>query len=347
MRSCGVGEYGMLADILVSDSVILPTGESDSEDGELLLSLYRRMLEIRFFEDEVMRLFMQNLVRGSTHLYQGQEAVAVGACSALRRGDTMTCTYRGHGAVLAMGAPLDRSMAEILGKANGLCKGKGGSMHLTDVSVGALGSFAVVGAHLPFTAGAALAAQYLGTGAVSVAFFGDGTTNIGAFHEALNLAAIWKLPAVFVCENNLYGEYSPLAATTPVERLADRASAYAMASDQVDGNDVLAVRRVVAGAVARARAGDGPSLIEALTYRQKGHSRTDPGAYRPSGELERWLERDPISLVERLLTERGFALTDELERIRAEAAEEIRAATERALSWPEPEPEARLEDVFV
>ena len=336
----------MLARILASDPATSPSAVRDPVDRELLLSLYRKMLDIRFFEDEVMRLFMQNLVRGSTHLYQGQEAVSVGACSALLRGDTMTCTYRGHGAVLAMGAPLDRSMAEILGKANGLCQGKGGSMHLTDVSVGALGSFAVVGAHLPFTAGTALAAQYLDTGAVSLAFFGDGTTNIGAFHEALNLAAIWKLPAVFVCENNLYGEYSPLATTTPVERLADRAGAYAMPSEQVDGNDVLAVRGVVGAAVARARADDGPSLIEALTYRQKGHSRTDPGAYRPPGELERWLERDPISLTERELTGLG-ASTGELESIRAEAAEAVRAATERALSWPEPDPEERFKDVFV
>jgi pyruvate dehydrogenase E1 component alpha subunit len=336
----------MLADVVISDSARLPGEGSDQEERELLLSLHRRMLEIRLFEDEVMRLFMQNLVRGSTHLYQGQEAVAVGACSMLHPGDTMTCTYRGHGAVLAMGAPLDRSMAEILGKANGLCQGKGGSMHLTDVSVGALGSFAVVGAHLPFTAGTALAAQYLGTGAVSLAFFGDGTTNIGAFHEALNLAAIWKLPAVFVCENNLYGEYSPLATTTPVDRLADRAGAYAMAAEQVDGNDVLAVRTVVGAAVERARAGDGPSLIEALTYRQKGHSRTDPGAYRPPGELERWLERDPISLVERVLTERGVVSTDELDRLRAETAEAVRAATDRALSWPDPDPDERFEDVY-
>jgi acetoin:2,6-dichlorophenolindophenol oxidoreductase subunit alpha len=336
----------MLADSLASDSVTLPGGETGLENRDLLLGLYRKMLEIRCFEDEVMRLFMQNLVRGSTHLYQGQEAVAVGACSVLRSGDTMTCTYRGHGAVLAMGAPVDRSMAEILGKANGLCQGKGGSMHLTDVSVGALGSFAVVGAHLPFTAGTALAAQYLGTGAVSLAFFGDGTTNIGAFHEALNLAAIWELPAIFVCENNLYGEYSPLATTTPVERLADRAAAYAMASDQVDGNDVLAVRNVAAAAVERARAGKGPTLIEALTYRQKGHSRTDPGAYRPSGELERWLERDPITLFESVLRDRGVASADELERSRSEVAESVRTATERALSWPDPDPETRFEDVY-
>ena len=336
----------MLADVVIADTSRLPGEESDSEKRELLLSLHRKMLEIRFFEDEVMRLFMQNLVRGSTHLYQGQEAVAVGGCAVLRAGDTMTCTYRGHGAVLAMGAPLDRSMAEILGKANGLCRGKGGSMHLTDVSVGALGSFAVVGAHLPFTAGTALAAQYLGTGAVSLAFFGDGTTNIGAFHEALNLAAIWKLPAVFVCENNLYGEYSPLATTTPVDRLADRAGAYAMAAEQVDGNDVLEVRRVVGTAVARARAGNGPSLIEALTYRQKGHSRTDPGAYRPPGELERWLERDPIMLFERVLSEQGAVSADELERARAETAEAVHAATERALSWPDPDPDERFDDVY-
>jgi pyruvate dehydrogenase E1 component alpha subunit len=310
-----------------------------------LLDTYRRMLEIRYFEDEVMRLFMLNLVRGSTHLYQGQEAVAVGACSALVKGDTMTCTYRGHGATLAMGAPLDKAMAEILGKAEGLCRGKGGSMHLTDLSVGALGSFAVVGAHLPFATGAALASQYLGTGAVSLAFFGDGTTNIGAFHEALNLAAIWKLPVVFVCENNLYGEYSPLATTTPIERLADRAAAYAMPADRVDGNDVLAVRASVSVAVERARGGGGPTFVEALTYRQKGHSRTDPGAYRAPGELERWLERDPIVLFERVLTSEGIS-EEAIEGVRNEAEAAVKEATDRALEWNEPDATERFEDVF-
>jgi acetoin:2,6-dichlorophenolindophenol oxidoreductase subunit alpha len=315
-------------------------------DRATLLGLLRRMLEIRFFEDEVQRLFLQNLVRGSTHLYQGQEAVAVGACSVLRRGDTMSCTYRGHGAVLAMGAPLDRSLAEILGKENGLCGGKGGSMHLTDMTVGALGSFAIVGAQLPFAAGAALAAQVLETGAVSVAFFGDGATNIGAFHEALNLASVWKLPAVFICENNLYGEYSPLAWTTAVPRIADRGAAYSMAAEQVDGNDVLAVRQTVATAADRARAGDGPTLVEALTYRQMGHSRTDPGPYRPAGELDRWLERDPILLFERALTEAGTASVEELEQVRAEARAAVDDASERARSWPEPDPESRFTDVF-
>ena len=318
----------------------------ESLSREVLLDLYRRMLEIRYFENEVERLFLQNLVRGSTHLCQGQEAVVVGACSVLGEGDTMTCTYRGHGAVLAMGAPLDRSMAEILGKAAGLCGGKGGSMHLTDMSVGALGSFAVVGAHLPITVGAALTAQYRGTGAVSVAFFGDGSTNIGAFHEALNLASVWKVPAVFICENNLYGEYSPYATTTPIERLADRAGSYAMASDRIDGNEVLTVRAAVEAAVARARAGEGPTLIEALTYRQKGHSRADPGAYRPPGELQRWLDRDPIALFERALGENGVADRDELARVRAAAEQSVQEATNRALSWPDPDPAERFEHIF-
>jgi TPP-dependent pyruvate/acetoin dehydrogenase alpha subunit len=261
-----------------------------------LLDLHRRMLEIRYFEDEVMRLFMRNLVRGSTHLCQGQEAVAVGACSALRHGDTMTCTYRGHGAVLAMGAALDRAMGEILGKAEGLCLGKGGSMHLTDLDVGALGSFAVVGAHLPFACGVAFAAQYLETDAVTLCFFGDGATNIGAFHEAMNLASIWNLPVVFLCENNLYGEYSPLAATTPVERLSDRASSYAMASARVDGNDVLAVYRATREAAERARAGGGPTLIEALTYRIGAHTTADdPVRYREETAVEQARAFDPIA----------------------------------------------------
>ena len=315
-------------------------------DREMMLGLYSRMLEIRYFEDEVERLFLQNLVRGSTHLCQGQEAVVVGACFALRQGDSMTCTYRGHGAVLALGAPLDRTMAEILGKADGLCSGKGGSMHLTDMKIGALGSFAVVGAHLPITVGAALAAQYKNTGAVSIAFFGDGATNIGAFHEALNLASIWKLPAIFICENNLYGEYSPMASTTPVERLSDRAGSYSMASERIDGNDVLLVRATVEAAAARARAGDGPTLIEALTYRQKGHSRTDPGAYRPAGELDRWLERDPILLFERQLEETGIVDSGSLGELREAAAGRVQQATADARSWPEPPPPARLEHVF-
>jgi len=312
---------------------------------EAQLDLLRTMVEIRHFEDACHRLFAQGVVRGSTHLGQGQEAVAVGACAALREGDTMTCTYRGHAATLAMGAPLDRSFGEILGKAEGLCGGKGGSMHLTDVGVGAMGSFAIVGAHLPIAAGLAFASRYRGGEQVSVCFFGDGSTNIGAFHEALNLASIWKLPAVFVCENNLYGEYSPIATTTPVASIADRADAYGMAKATVDGNEVLAMLATTAEAVARGRAGEGPTLIEALTYRQKGHSRSDPAAYRPEGELEAWLERDPILVLERALLAAGVQQS-EIDAVEAAAEQAVAEALERATSWPEPDPESRLEHVY-
>ena len=321
-----------------------PVGERTLTPERRLMA-HRRMLEIRAFEDEVARLFLQNLVRGSTHLYQGQEAVAVGACFALRDGDTMTCTYRGHGAVLAMGAAADRSLGEILGKADGLCGGKGGSMHLTNIANGVLGSFAIVGAHLPFACGAALTASYKGTGAVSLAFFGDGATNIGAFHEAMNLAAIWRLPVVFVCENNLYGEYSPIASTTPVTRLADRAAAYDMASASVDGNDVVAMHEATSVAVARARDGAGPTMLEALTYRQRGHSRSDPGAYRPDGELERWLERDPLLVSARALEAEELATSDELDAMRADVQRWIEEISERVLTWADPSLESRLRDV--
>jgi pyruvate dehydrogenase E1 component alpha subunit len=258
----------------------------------------------------------------------------------------MTCTYRGHGAVLAMGAPLDRAFGELLGRAGGLCGGKGGSMHFTDVSVGALGSNAIVGANLPIAVGAALSAQHLGTGAVSVAFFGDGATNIGAFHESVNLAAIWKLPVLFVIENNHYGEYSPLASTTPVERLADRAASYAIPGVYVDGNDVVAVRSAAAAAVARARAGDGPTLLEADTYRQQGHSRSDPATYRPPGELDHWLARDPITRLSDALAALDAVGPGRLDALRAEVAAEVADAAGRALSWPEPDPSDRLKDVF-
>jgi pyruvate dehydrogenase E1 component alpha subunit len=310
-----------------------------------LFDLLRRMHEIRFFEDTVKDWFTRALVRGSTHLYQGQEAVAVGVCSALRPGDTTTCTYRGHGTVLAHGAPLDRAFGEILGKANGLCRGKGGSMHLTDVSVGALGSFAIVGAHLPISAGAAWAAQLLGTGAVSATFFGDGAANIGAFHETLNLASTWKLPVLFVLENNLYGEYSPIASTTANPVLIDRAPGYGMPGVRVDGNDVIEVRDTAREAVQRARSGDGPTLIEAMTYRQLGHSRSDPAKYRPAGELESWLARDPITIAEQRLRSQGVS-DAELDKLRDDAAATVRDAADRAMSWPDPDPAERFEDVL-
>lgn len=308
------------------------------------LDWLRAMHEIRFFEDECHSMFARGLVRGSTHLSQGQEAVAVGACAALRPTDAMACTYRGHAAVLAKGAPLDKAFGEILGKARGLCKGKGGSMHLADVGVGAVGSFAIVGGHLPIAVGIGFAAQYSGTNDVSLCFFGDGATNIGAFHESMNLASIWSLPVVFVCENNLYGEYSPYERTTAVDRVVDRAAAYRMRAAQVDGNDVNAVYETVSEAVSAARAGGGPTFIEALTYRHKGHSRSDPALYRPEGELERWLERDPIILLERALIEAGVE-QERCDELRAAARLAVDAALARAQSWPDPAPEALFEDI--
>jgi TPP-dependent pyruvate/acetoin dehydrogenase alpha subunit len=312
---------------------------------EELLDMQRRMHEIREFEDITKDWFSRALVRGSTHLYQGQEAVSVGVTSALREGDTTTCTYRGHGTVLAQGAPLDRAFGEILGKAQGLCGGKGGSMHLTDVSVGALGSFAIVGAHLPVSTGAAWAAQLLGTGAVSATFFGDGAANIGTFHEAMNLAAAWKLPVLFVLENNLYGEYSPIATTTANTRLADRAAGYGMPGVRVDGNDVVTVFETAATAVERARAGEGPTLIEAMTYRHSGHSRSDPAAYRPPGELDEWLARDPLLVCAQRL--RALGVDDaEIEALRKQAEATVREAADRALAWDEPAADSRFDDVW-
>ncbi len=308
--------------------------------------LLRRMWEIRHFENEVMSLFSQNLVRGSTHLCQGQEAVSVGVCGDLRHSDYMTCTYRGHGAVLAKGAPLDGSFAEILGREMGLCGGKGGSMHLTDVSVGALGSNAIVGAHLPISVGSALSAQVQGRDDVSVAIFGDGATNIGAFHESLNMAAIWKLPLVFVIENNQYGEYSPLASTTPISQLVRRADSYGMPGVLVDGNDVLAVRAVMNDAVHHARSGLGPTLIEASTYRQVGHSRSDPATYRPEGELEEWLARDPLTLLGSAMVASGDTTDEHLAEIENSAKADVLGALDRALASPIPDDGLRLKDVF-
>lgn len=310
-----------------------------------LTDLLERMYVIRNFEDLVQDWFSRALVRGSTHLYQGQEAVAVGVTAALRKGDTTTCTYRGHGTVLAQGAPVDRSFGEILGKANGLCHGKGGSMHLTDLDVGALGSFAIVGAHLPISTGAAWAAQLLGTGAISACFFGDGAANIGTFHEALNLAGIWKLPVVFVLENNLYGEYSPIDSTTANPDLRARADSYGMPGVRVDGNDVHAVLTATRTAVERARAGQGPTLLEAMTYRQSGHSRSDPATYRPTGELDRWRERDPLLVTRQQLLDLGVDLK-ELDTLAATTARQVRDAADRALGWPDPRPEDRFNDVW-
>lgn len=308
-------------------------------DLDLALERYRLMVECRYFEERAQQLFFEGLVRGTTHLGNGQEAVAAGFAVAMRPDDYTFCTYRGHNHTLVRGVPMAPVLAELFGRATGLMGGKGGSMHLTSVAHGAMGSYAIVGAHLPIAVGAAWSAQYRRSGQVAVCFFGDGTTNIGAFHEALNLAAVWKAPVVFVCENNQYMEYTPIGAVTAVPRpAADRAAAYGLEPIVVDGNDVRAVHEIARSTIARARAGDGPSLVEALTYRHGGHSRADPGKYRPDDEVKAWLARDPIP------RERARLLADgvdeaTLTRIEEAARAAVSDAEAAARAAPEPDPE--------
>ena len=297
---------------------------------------YARMVEIRLVEESVLKLFGEGIIPGTTHTCQGQEAVCVGIAAATRPTDTVACTYRGHGMALALGATREAVLGEILGRQIGCMGGLGGSMHLSDPSVGLLPTFAIVGAGIPVATGAALTAQVLGTDAVAISVFGDGSANIGAFHEALNLAAIWKLPVVFVCENNLYGEYTRIDRTTPVTDIAVRATSYAMPSDIVDGQDVDEVYAAVAAAVERARQGGGPTLVEAKTYRYAGHSRSDKATYRPAGELDKWLERDPITLFGQKLVSESAADQSELDAIKKHAGALIDQALELVLASPPP-----------
>jgi pyruvate dehydrogenase E1 component alpha subunit len=310
----------------------------ETTDEATRLEVYRMMVEARLFERRVHDLFLQGFVKGTSHLARGQEAIAAGFAATLRPDDLVYCTYRGHVHTLLRGAPMAGLMGELLGRANGVCGGKGGSMHLTDVSHGAMGSFAIVGAHMPIAAGAAWAAQERGTGQVVVCFFGDGTTNIGSFHEALNLAVVWKLPVVFVCENNLYMEYTPIGTVTAVANpAADRASAYGLEPILADGNDADEMVEVARRCVDRARSGDGPSLVEARTYRQTGHSRADPGKYRPDDEVEAWLARDPIPQLRGRLLGAGVEESALAEIDRA-AERLVDEATEEAKAAPAPDP---------
>jgi len=317
-----------------------------SDGGDRREEWFRAMLLIRLFEDKVQQLFAQGLVLGTTHLSQGQEAVAVGAVSALSPDDYLTITYRGHGHALARGVDVEAAFAELMGRETGLCKGRGGSMHFTDFSRGLIGAFAIVGAGLPVALGAAMSSKLQGNGRVALTFFGDGATNIGSFHEALNMASVWKAPVVFVCENNLYGEYSPIRATTPLDDLAARAAAYAMPGEVVDGNDIAAVHARTAAAVARARGGEGPTLLECKTYRYSGHSRTDPGAYRRPGELDAWKAKDPIERLGQALVSEGVLGADAQARLRAEVQQQVDAAAARAGAAPWPAIEAMGRNVY-
>jgi len=326
-----------------------PVDESLAEadiDSETRTGMYRKLHELRQFEKRAHDLFLQNLVKGTSHLSLGMEAIATGFGQAMRPDDYTFATYRGHAHSLARGMAMGPAMAELLGRSNGVLGGKGGSMHLTDAERGMMGSYAIIGAHLCVANGAAWSAQMRGTDQVAVAFFGDGTTNIGAFHEALNMAKIWSLPVVFVCENNLYMEYTPIDLITAVDNpAADRAGAYGMESILIDGNDPDAVYLTARDALSKARSGGGPSLIEAVTYRTGGHSRADPGKYRPPEEVDAWKARDPIPMYHDRLLSLGTPEAT-LSTIEREVAEAVDAATEFAKAGAIPGEESLMTEVY-
>jgi len=321
-------------------------GINDDIGEELRLRMYRMQFELREAEQRAFDLFLQNLVKGTSHLSLGQEAVATGFAVAMKPGDFSFCTYRGHAHTLARGVPVEKVLGELMQRDNGLMRGKGGSMHLTSVDHGVMGSYAIIGAHLPIACGAAWKAQYKGTGEVAVCFFGDGTTNIGAFHEALNFAVVWKLPVIFVCENNLYMEYTPIKDVTAVEHpAADRAAAYGLPRIVIDGNDADVVYRAARDAYDKARSGGGPSLIECMTYRHSGHSRADPAKYRPEGELEKWKERDPLKIYRARLAQFGIA-HDVIAEIETDVKRTVDDATEACKAAPMPPLDILTTDVY-
>jgi TPP-dependent pyruvate/acetoin dehydrogenase alpha subunit len=312
------------------------TTAAEAEDTELYLTLYRRMMLIRTFEDRVQSLFLKGHVHGTTHLCSGQEAVEVGVASALHPGDRVAGTYRGHGHALALGLEPQKLMDELLGRATGVCGGRAGSMNVVDLEHGLIGCFGIVGGSIAAATGAALALKESGN--VAVAFFGDGAINQAYFYECLNFAKVFSLPALYVCENNVYGEYTRSEDVTAGTARA-RAEAMEIPATAVDGNDLWAVREAAASALEGMRAGDGPAFIEALTYRFVGHSRSDPGKYRPDGELDRWRERDPLVVARARLIEEGVA-AEELDELEADVQRELDAVQEAALAAPFPDPSA-------
>lgn len=313
---------------------------------EVLRDALRKMILIRRFEEGAENAYTRGLIHGTMHLSIGQEASAVGACLPLSDADKITSTHRGHGHCIAKGADPAKMFAEFFGKETGYCKGRGGSMHIADVTKGNLGANGIVGGGLPIAVGAALSAKRLGTGAVVTCFFGDGANNEGAFHEALNMAAVWKLPVVFVCENNKYGMSVSTERSTAVAQIADRAVAYAMPGVTVDGNDVSAVAEACSAAVDRARAGHGPSLIEAMTYRWRGHSKSDRNRYRTKDEIDSWIARDPIPRFSALLVEHGILADADVASLEAEVVDEIAAAIDYAKASPDPDPREATRDVY-
>ena len=314
--------------------------------GETLRGMYRTMVLLRRFEERVNDLYMQGRIPSTLHLYIGQEAVATGVCANLRRDDHVLSTHRPHGHALAKGVTPRSLMAELMGKATGCCKAKGGSMHVGDMQVGMVPAVAIVGGSIPIASGFGLAAKMQKSGAVAVAFFGDGATNEGAFHEGMNLAAVWDLPVLFVCENNLYAASTPFQTAFKIENIADRAAAYGMPGRIVDGNDVLAVYETAREAVERARAGEGPTLIECKTYRLCGHSRSDPRTYRTKEEEAEWQTRDPIPRFREWLVADGSASAAELDEIEADVERTIDEAIAFGDASPAPELADLYTDVF-
>lgn len=317
---------------------------------EQLLGMFRMLVTIRRFEETLRDLFFQAQIPGFVHVSIGEEAVPTGVCAALTAKDYITTTHRGHGHMLAKGGTPKLMMAELFGKRTGYCKGKGGSMHIVSYDLGILGANGIVGGGIPIAAGAALASSFRHNDSVAVAFFGDGASNEGTFHETANLASLWKLPMIFVCQNNCYAEFTPTSESTAVKDIAVRAQGYDMPGVIVDGNDVLAVYEATLAAVTRAKRGQGPTLIEAKTYRWEGHvvgEEAFMGAYRPADEISAAKERCPIVLFTQTLLATGFIAQPELDRIAAEVQREITAAVEFAQSSPLPEPHEALDDLFV
>jgi pyruvate dehydrogenase E1 component alpha subunit len=310
--------------------------------------MYREMVTIRAFERKVSDLFTSGVIVGDLHLSIGEEAVSVGVCSTLRKTDTINVTHRGHAHCIAKGVDLNRMMAEFFAKRTGICKGKGGSMHIADLSVGMLGASGIVGGGIPHAVGAGLAFKMRKTDQVAVAFFGDGATNQGVFHESLNLAAIWKLPVIFVCENNQFAESTPVSAAMLVKNVADRAVAYGIPGIIVDGMDVIRVYEAANDAVKRAREGQGPTLIECKTYRYEGHEIGDPWeTYRTKDDVEKWKKNDPIANLRQKLIVDKIAVTEEIDDLEKDVVRLIESAVEFAKESPSPEPKEAFEDVFV
>ena len=313
---------------------------------ERLKDALRKMLLIRKFEEAAEQSYMRGLTHGTMHLSIGQEASAVGACMPLSDDDKITSTHRGHGHCIAKGADVARMFAEFFGKETGYCRGRGGSMHIADISKGNLGANGIVGGGIPIAVGAALSAKRLKTGTVALSFFGDGANNEGAFHESLNMASVWRLPVVFFCENNQYGMSTSIAQSTAVKSVADRAPAYSMPGISVDGNDFSAVAEASEEAVARAREGLGPTLVEAVTYRFRGHSRSDRNRYRTKEEIQEWIERDPISRLSELLESHGIATRREIEHLESDAGREIEDAIDFADRSPAPSAAELTQNVY-